>query len=322
MLSSSDPAIKDQNMYQPFASTTSTATGEAETVTYGDKTRVNTTIYQDTIRVGKLTGTRQAVGAAPVKNLASVMKGSKANGIIGLGFPRTQQSDRQNLVQSLQSTGQLKYASFSLIGPRVNPADAIAIDKQKIMQPRGHFVIGSVDKSFYTGEIAWCPVTADAGNRWLVTLDEVRINGVVKFTKQKALIDTGTAWMLVSKQKLVQVSQAITGSIPVPNKPFFAYPESSLQKLSFVFGGRELQLGSSDFNLGHRLVGGKDLLVSSICTIADDWPFDEDVWIIGGIFLDNVVTIFDYEKRTVGFADVSEADMDAAALAEPVEEGP
>lgn len=320
MLSSSDPAIKDQNMYQPFASTTSTETGEAETVNYGDTTRVNTTIYQDTIRVGKLTGTNQTVGAATVNNLAKVMKGSKANGIIGLGFPRSQQTDRQNLVQSLQATGQLKYASFSLIGPRVNPADAIAIDSKKIMQPRGHFVIGSVDRSFYTGEIAWCPVTADAGNRWLITLDEVRVNGVVKFTKQKALVDTGTAWILVSPKKLVQVSQTIPGCIPVPKQPLFiAYPQPSLQNLSFVFGGREFHLGSSD-NLGHRQVEGRDLVVSSVCTLQDKWPFDEDVWLIGGIFLDNVVTIFDYEKRTVGFADISEADMDASALAEPVRE--
>lgn len=322
MLTDSDPSVRDQNMYRPFASTTSTATGEAQTVNYMDKARVNTTLYQDTVRVGKLTGTNQIVGAAPLRNLASVMKGSKANGMIGLGFPDAQHADRKNLVQSLQSSRQLKYASFSLIGPRVNPADAIVIDKKKIMQPRGHLVIGSVDRSFYTGEIAWCPVVAEASNRWLVTLDEVRINGVTKLTGQKALIDTGTSWLLVSQKKMLQVSETIAGAMLVPDKPFFGYPEASLQKVSFVFGGREFQLGSSDFGLGlHRLIDGKDLLVSSICTITDPWPLDDDVWIVGGIFLDNVVTIFDYENRKVGFADISEADMDASALAELVEEG-
>lgn len=30
----------------------------------------------------------------------------------------------------------------------------------------------------------------------------------------------------------------------------------------------------------------------------------------GGIFLDNTVTIFDYDDRRVGFADISENEMD------------
>lgn len=48
-------------------------------------------------------------------------------------------------------------------------------------------------------------------------------------------------------------------------------------------------------------------MCSNIVRLAD-WKFDENLWVIGGIFLDDMVTIFDYEERKVGFADIPTPD--------------
>jgi hypothetical protein len=56
----------------------------------------------------------------------------------------------------------------------------------------------------------------------------------------------------------------------------------------------------------------KGRLVSSIISVPPredgDDVFEgemENVWIIGGIFLDNVVTVFDFDLKRVGFADIA-----------------
>lgn len=305
-------------MYVPKESTTSDPQDDSKVVTYGDNARVKARLYSDTIVVGGLTGTEQTVGAVPVEELGSAMKASKANGLIGLGLQRKNDNDppAPNLVESLQSEDKLKYASFSLIGPRVKPEDAKRIDQEHVMQPRGWFVIGSVDNKFYTGDIAWCPTLPNV-DRWVVELDAVIFNDEVKFTKQKALIDTGTAFMLVSQNKLKAVQSAISGSSMVGKDGILlGYPSDKLTSVSFKLGGRSFRLQTADFTLGQKeKVGNQDLLVSSICSLKGRWPFDEDLWILGGIFLDNIVTIFDFEKKALGFADVSDTDLGANTYA-------
>lgn len=50
-------------------------------------------------------------------------------------------------------------------------------------------------------------------------------------------------------------------------------------------------------------------MCSSICTTSGEWSFPDNLWVIGGIVLDNIVTIFDFGNRAVGFAGISEADL-------------
>ena len=249
------------------------------------------------------------LGAAPTHGLKVGFQMSKANGILGLGFPTDPvNSGRRNLVQTLYDMGAVKHASFALIGPRVDPKLAEKIDKQVIMQPRGTFVIGSVDPAYYTGSIAWCPQIV-ATNRWIVKLDKILINGQVAFTNQQALIDTGTAYIVASPGNFDKVQRSIPGAAPIAKKNgmMFSFPSESLQSIGFVFGGREISLKSQDFGLGG--IKTRDNQMCSSILKLPRWDFDSNLWVIGGIFLDNVVTIFDYNERKVGFADISEKDL-------------
>ena len=167
-----------------------------------------------------------------------------------------------------------------------------------------------MDSTFDTGDIAWCPQIYDQ-NRWIVKLDEVSINGTTAFTNQLALIDTGTALINTSPTTFDQVQAVIPGNKLLSIRRMFAYPESSLKGISYVFAAREFKLTAQDLSLGRVKQNAKGYRYSSICrTGTGSWPFPENVWVLGGIHLDDLVTIFDSRAEKVGFATISEGNYD------------
>ena len=271
----SDDNIPEQSMYTPSKSTTAKDLQSQRQMSYGDGARVLCQLFKDSVNAGGLLAEQQLLGAAPEENIRDENRSKKANGLLGLGFAK----NTLNLVETLKAQGRVKHASLSLIGPRNDPKLAAKIDKNLIMQPRGYFVIGSVDPKFYTGEIAWCPQLSP--DRWIVRLDAVVINGVTAFTNQRALIDTGNAYITVSPPIFTKAQTFIPGSRQDPKKGLrFAFPQDSLRSIDFVFGGRSLHLNRQDFVIGNWSVGsGKSGYLSSIQR-SPEWPdgFD-DLWV-------------------------------------------
>lgn len=303
--------IGEQSVYRPPRSLSQ---NRHMKVSYADGASLIASLYTDTVGIGSLTATSQTVGAAAMHDIRDDFRSSKSTGIMGLG-----DFGRKNVVLTLKSQGKMKHASIALIGPRNDPKLADKIDREKTLQPRGHLVVGSVERSFYTGEIAWCPIAyLGSQEMWLVKLDEVRINGKTVAKNQRALIDTGTAYIVVSQPTFATVKAAIPGAEDIKGEQIsmFSFPEANLRSVEFFFGGRSMELRRQDFGLGQVTVGD-NRMCSSIVQIPgvegkEVFAGREQMWIIGGIFLDNIVTIFDYEKKRVGFATIA-ADMDVAA---------
>lgn len=308
-----DPEIPGQNSYAPRKSETAIDQVRSDRARYGDGDLVTVSLFKERIYLGKMTIPEALLGAAPTHGVKPGFQLSKANGILGLGFPTDPaNASRRNLVQTLYDLGKVKHASFALIGPRVDPKLAEKIDNKTIMQPRGTFVIGSVDPAYYTGSIAWCPQIVST-NRWIVKLDRILINGVVAFENQMALIDTGTAYIVASPANFDKTQTFIDGAAPIDQKGglMFSFPSENLQNVGFVFGSRQLKLQRQDFGLGGiKRQGGK--MCSSIVRLRE-WGFQDNLWVLGGIFLDNMVTIFDYGERKVGFADIPTPDVNPPA---------
>lgn len=307
-----DPRILDQNQYNPKTSRTSKDIGEIQKVNYGDGDSVQANMYSDNVLIGKLLADNQRVGAVQSTNLSIKATEAKSNGLIGLGFP----PGDTGLVQTLQKQEAIRYASISLIGPRNDPAKAAEIDAKQVMEPRGHLIVGSVDEKYYTGQIAWCSqiphVDTVVANRWVVKLDSVILNGTKTFEDQYALIDTGTAYILTSPPTFTRFRKAV-GRGARPTKDYmFAYLKNSIKTLSFVLGGRQIDLYPADISLGDLAPDAEGVIrsLSSVCTVPEgNWLFPDNLWVLGGIFIDNVVTIFDYGNKRVGFADICERDL-------------
>lgn len=215
---------------------------------------------------------------------------------------------------------------MSLVGPRNDPKLADVIDRLQIQQPRGHLIVGGVSRGFYDGEIAWCPcIPQPRGDKWIFKLDEVKINGATVFRDQWALIDTGSAYIVVSPPTYARVKEAIPGSEEIAEKKdntMFSFPEKSLESIEFLFERRSLPLRRKDFGLG-GIKDKKGRLCSSIVGLPGDvgtktFRGMEKLWIIGGIFLDNNVVIFDYEDKRVGFATIAREETKLIKLKQNV----
>jgi cathepsin D len=307
-LNPSDSTPNGQSVYRPSESTTSKDLHTTTSVTYGDGTSLMASLFTDTITIGGLVAHQQLLGAASTASIRSTFLGGKSNGLLGLSLTAA----NKNLVQNLKAQGVIKYASIAVVGPRNDPKLAREIDRKRTLLPRGQLVVGAVDRRFYTGEIAWCPIVS--GERWVVKLDEVRINGRVVFKDQLALIDTGTAYIVTSPTAYAKVKDTIPGTEDIRGRKesrMFSFPEASLRSVEFVFGGRSMELKKQDFGLGGIRDVKTTRMASSIVSLPGERGVEvfsgmETMWIIGGIFLDNVVTIFDYEARKVGFATIAE----------------
>ena len=292
-------------MYRPDASQTSSELDwERGVTTYGDGSSVKVSFYTDTVMASVFSAKEQTLGAAVPADLNMRSKLSKSNGLIGLGFGLVGSGipAHSNFVQTLHNEGMIRYASYAIVGPRNDPEEAARIDEQGIQQPRGTCVIGALETKFYTGEIEWCPCVEE--QRWVIKLDEVKVNGKVLFRNQSALIDTGTALIRVSPHIFNEFKASVAGSNSHSDRNLFTYPEDSIRSISFVFGAREFSLTETDLTLGRVHYTPNNRRVSSICRTST-WKGPWNLWILGGIFIDNIVTIFDFNEKRLGLATIS-----------------
>ena len=129
-----DHEILGQNAYRPSNSIASVELGQSDKAKYGDGDLVTVSLYEDRVTVGKMHIPSALIGAAPTAGIKVRFQVSKANGLLGLGFPTDPKNRaRRNLVQTLYDMKLVKHVSFALIGPRVDPKLAEKIDKKTIM---------------------------------------------------------------------------------------------------------------------------------------------------------------------------------------------
>ena len=305
----------DQIAFTPSSGeSTFLGTASDTEIVYGDKRKVQMRLYKERVNLGGLIASQQTLGAVNKTEMGTSMRKSRANGLMGLGTALNGATDasRRNLAQTLFAEGKIKFPSFSFVGPRNDPQAAReAIDEKMWQQPRGEFIIGALPAEVQSEEgIVWSPVQGKYPNRWVILLKEVLINGVSVCEDQWALIDSGTSYIITSKDNFDEVSKRLEGGpAHIDGKissKLIAFPERNLTSIEFVFGTgkakRSFPLTKEDLELGKD---SKVLEVSSIVTIDDfSSSFDNNFWILGGIFMDNFAVTFDFteNKRRIGLA--------------------
>ncbi|KAF3931435.1 Gastricsin [Dactylella cylindrospora] len=220
-----------------------------------------------------------------------------------------------NLIRNLKRQGMVDAAVMTMIGPRV--------DHKFMPKPeggftngmaRGYLAIGPAYAEYVDGQVVWCdllqdqnqsPESAWSRGRWVVKLNQIIINNKVEFENQYALIDTGTAYIITSDpnfNKMVDITQGSRAG-----NSLFTYNKESLQSISFAFDRGTLNLSPEDFSIGET--AGKTRHFSCITKAPSAGSLPKNIWILGGAFLDNMVTIFDYDHRRVGFANIPDKDF-------------
>jgi cathepsin D len=215
-------------------------------------------------------------------------------GIIGIGFPHS----------SVAPSWIVEAYRRSLI-----PAPAYALslgrysDKISGQSSDGSLmVIGGYDQDLVNGTINW--INCSAAVHPQIPLDGIIVNGNtikrVDNRPMQAIIDSGTGGFIPGPSNIVQaVYSQIAGAQPVSNIPgAYVFPCTSAIQIGFQFAGQNYMMSPDDFIMqrqGNQCVGvlvGQDLL--------DDTQ-SELGFILGALFMKNVVTVFDLGRPAVGF---------------------
>lgn len=265
-------------------------------------------MYRGLFKLGSLQ-VEQKFAAVAYQEVGPLMP----TGMLGLGFleRNSRIPAHDNLVVQLHSAGLLKHASFTMIGPRSEPENTPAINTEG-HKTRGWFVIGTLDQKYHLG-VTWCQVDFLNARKWVVQLRRVEVNGRLICENQQALIDTGTSYLGTGRQNMDTIATFITGGIT--NVGTIEYASNALESVVFVFGDSEkdqqsFSLNEEDLSLGAGVVDPGKL--QSPFVLLDNLEVTHpngDYWVLGGIFLDNIITIFDYiGKKRIGFAAKSSID--------------
>jgi hypothetical protein len=239
-------------------------------------------------------------------------QGTGADGILGLG-PSSHEvrlgddttiTSSRNLIQQLYCQRLLKSDVFALRmrgqdhnGPSILAGEAE--DSAEQNDDVGYLVL-EPEIHLSNARIAWCPLQPpDAlhGDRWTIPLNAVRVNSVTEFHAQIALIDSGTSFIVTSRANLKALQRAMPESrvLEGRHEDMLIVHTSTVPQFELQFPGKGFMLNLDDIRIGKEYEG------EFVVGIVGVHGLEEDLWILGCIFLQYVTAHFDVRARRIGF---------------------
>ena len=181
----------------------------------------------------------------------------------------------------------------------IKPAFVQLVEEHKLPQnvfafylgKQPELTIGGYDQSKFTGDLQWVPLSSET--YWQVKLESANYGGKsLSLSTENAIIDSGTSLIVcpatdVSKiVKAIGVSDDGSGNYIVDCSKI-----SSLKPLVFRMNGVDFSIPSDKYVLnldGTCIVGIQSL--------------DQDLCILGDVFMRQYYSVFDYGNSRVGFA--------------------
>jgi len=244
---------------------------------YVDKCLAQCKIVRETVKIGTITLTQQAMGLAEV---TEKFEKEQYNGIFGLGL----RSDETNLLSAM-----IENKAFE------PPVFALYLSKNE-----GELVFGGDDKERHTGIITKSSVVNDNG--WNIGFTSWSIGGgETKDCEGKctASIDSGANNILGPKAAIDKIREEIMAIVTMDEKGKFDCDSSEdLPDITFVINNKDFTLKAADY-----VSKGFDDNDKMFCTASFD--YDENHWTFGTPFMMKYYTIFDKSTKPprIGFAE-------------------
>lgn len=285
----------NSKQFDPSASTTFNTTGFELNLQYG-KGSASGVISSDTVSFGspKLTVADQPF---ILVNRDEDLDGLDADGVLGLAFDSLSDG-YPTFVQTLKAQGVIDKAIFSFY---LNDNDFSDED----VEPRSEVMIGGYDAAKYTSSqtIHWMKVFNSG--YWSITLSKVKFgDAYLEGPAAVAIIDTGTSLLIGPSDQVAQINKAIFKK----HNDYCATTDEGLtlcecdkikdiKGLSFIFERKEYYIASKHLFL--EVFGFCVMLVQ---------PWDEDIWILGNVFLRRYYSIYDMDNLQIGFVRIEHED--------------
>ncbi|KAJ5060428.1 rhizopuspepsin-1 precursor [Bipolaris maydis] len=265
-------------------------------ITYGTGSSSGT-LASDTIHIGTSLSSPLTFGLAT--NVSDEFRAYPMDGILGIG--RGGASDGEIAAPQIMDV----LSSNRLIAAKLY---GIHLSRAKDGLQDGSLDIGHVDTTRFSGDMNYLDCVDNDAGFWEISLQGASVDGKDALASSSAaaaaaatanagrtaIMDTGTSFILIPEPD----AQAIHASVKdhVQSGETFFVPCDTKAQLSFSFNKVAYNISSQDW-IGEKVEGQGGLCRSNII---GRQTFKANQWLVGDVFLKNVYSVFDFDKKRVG----------------------
>ncbi|XP_006628508.1 pepsin A-like [Lepisosteus oculatus] len=270
-------ACGNHNTFNPSQSSTYQSTSQTLTIQYGTGSMTGILGY-DTVTVAGIVDTNQIFGLSETE--ANFMYYMEADGILGLAFPSIAASGATPVFDNMMSEGLVSQDIFSFYLSRNGQTGSI-------------LTLGGVDQSYYNGQINWIPLSSES--YWQITMDQVTINGntVACAGGCQAIVDSGTSLVVGPTNDISNINAWVGASQNQYGEAVVSCSNiGSMPKVTFTINGYDFTLPASAYVFQR----------SSGCSTGFGNGGNDQLWILGDVFMREYYSVFDRANNRVGLA--------------------
>lgn len=235
-------------IFNPADSSTSIDQHRTFTIEFADGSTVAGEIFKDTVSLGGLVATSQAVVAATQYSEEFALENSPPDGLLGMAFESLAQTGSPPVFQTLVEQGQPTTSVFGFT----------------LLENGGELFLGGTDTTAFTGNLTFTPlIVTNPPAFWEITVQSVSVGSTRVVTAlQDAIVDTGTTLLIVDPTSATEIYARIPGSRNAANEigpGFFIFPcNEVIPTISFTLAGKAFTLSEETFNFGPVEAGSND----------------------------------------------------------------
>ncbi|XP_018617085.1 pepsin A-like [Scleropages formosus] len=272
----SSQACQNHQKFDPRQSSTFKWAGKSLSIQYGTGSMTGSLAY-DTVRVASIVDTNQMFGLSQTE--APFMAHMVADGILGLAFASISSSGATPVFDNMIAEGLLSQDLFSVYLTSNSQSGSM-------------LTLGGIDSSYYTGQIAWIPLSSET--YWQITMESVTINGNVIACNGgcQAIVDTGTSLLVGPAADINNMNQWVGATVNNGDAVVNCNNIQSMPDISFNINGYSFTIPASTYVRQSTYYGCRTGFSGS----------DSNLWILGDVFIREYYSIFDRSNRMVGLA--------------------
>ncbi|OKL56825.1 Aspartic protease pep1 [Talaromyces atroroseus] len=277
--SSTDGAPSDANYYTPSADAKKLS-GYTWSISYGDGSSASGDVYKDTVVVGGVTATAQAVEAAETVS-SEFSEDTGSDGLLGLAY---------SSINQVEPIAQ-KTFYFNVIDSLETPVFAVTL---KHNEP-GTYDFGFIDSSKYTGDLTYADINTSEGY-WLFDVDGYSVEGGSSSSDSfEAIADTGTTLLMLSDDVVkAYYDQVSSAKHSILEGGYVFDCDATLPDLSLTINGYTATVPAEYLNYAS--------VSDSLCYGGLQSAGLLGLNILGDVFLKSQYVVFNGEDNKIGFA--------------------
>ncbi|KAG1747423.1 aspartic peptidase domain-containing protein [Suillus lakei] len=274
-------------MYNAAQSSTAKDKGNFSVLSYGQGLATGDQ-YSDDIFLGGYEAPDQTFLAASSYSSDFWYPNFEPDGLAGFAFESISALGAKSVFETISDSGVLPESMFSV--------------KLSSISGESELCIGATNTNLYVKDTLTYTAVTEEGY-WEVNLEAVSRNGSTVASNSASIIDTGTTFIITSDNAAEAYYKDIPGSSSSTQGEvtYYTIPCNTIGSYTptLTFGGRGFNVSEKTFNIGPESSGSSDC-VGGIAGMSS-----VDFWVVGGIFLQNVYTVFDNKNLQVGFAELA-----------------